>query len=264
MSARPVSRLIALLTDFGLQDGYVGIMKGVIAQINSQSPIIDITHQILPQDISAGQFCLMNAYPYFPPETVYISVIDPGVGSKRRAIAVQFPRGYYVGPDNGLVSGIFHREKAIAAVELTNPNYWRVSHPSLTFQGRDIFAPVGAYLATGVQLKKLGNTLPIEQLIQFPLSPLQQTETEIIGAIQYIDHFGNLIANIPQENIPFVPWQVQIKNSLIPLGKTYATVNQGELIAFIGSHGWLEIAVNRGNAQDKLGVTIGDNVIIHL
>lgn len=258
-----VGKPLVLTTDFGWRDGYVGIMKGVIAQINSQLRVIDLTHDIPPQNIAAARFCLMNAYPYFPPETVHVAVVDPGVGSQRRAITVQFAEGYFVGPDNGLISGILNFSPAIQAVELTNNSYWRVPHPSKTFHGRDIFAPVAAHLASGVPLEDLGDPIAVESLVSLPLPAIAQTPKSITGCIQYIDIFGNLITNIPQSlcleysaTIQFI----KIGNQHIPLGKTYSDVALGNAIALIGSHGWLEIAVNSGNAQKALTVSVGDLV----
>lgn len=254
--------LIALLTDFGLNDGYVGIMKGVIANIAPQAQLIDISHQIPPQSVLSGRFCLMNAYPYFPCGTIYLCVIDPGVGSQRRGIAVKLQKGYYVGPDNGLISGILSLDQAIIAVNLTNSQYWRVSNPSYTFHGRDIFASVAAYLAKGVDLKELGEEIPLKSLQTSLIPEIKQTETEIQGFIQYIDHFGNVITNINADHLLKPSWQLQIQQKMIPQGMTYASVKQGELVALVGSHGWLEIAVSGGSAKEKLGVKIGDQIVV--
>ncbi len=256
--------LIALLSDFGEQDGYVGVMKGVIAKINPQLRVIDITHQIPPQNVAAGRFCLMNAYPYFPDGTVYVAVVDPGVGSRRRGIAVQVDKSYLVGPDNGLFSGVLSLEKAIAAVELTNPQYWRVPTPSLTFHGRDIFASVGAYLASGVSLDKIGTPIALDSLVELSLRGVQITEGKIGGCIQYIDHFGNLITNIPAESVRDKHWSVQIGENIIVSGLIYNDVASGELVALKGSHGWIEIAVNGGSAQKQLQANWGTEVDVFL
>lgn len=255
-------KTIALMTDFGLKDGYVGVMKGIMTMISPQSRIIDISHQIPPQNVAAGRFCLMNAYPYFPPETVFVGVVDPGVGSERRGIGVKLEKGYYIGPDNGLISGILRVDTVIKAVNLTNSQYWRVSPPSFTFHGRDIFAPVAAYLAKGVELEQLGNEINPDSLQQLSLEKIQVTSTQIKGCVQYIDSFGNLITNIYQDQILADRWQVKIKNKIIPQGTTYATLKRGKFISLIGSHGWLEIAVNGGNAQEKLGVKIGEKIML--
>ena len=153
------NRIITLLTDFGLSDVYVGVMKGTIAQINPQLKVIDITHQIPSQNIAAARFCLMTAFAYFPPGTVHVAVVDPGVGSKRRPVAIKCANCFLVGPDNGLFSGVLSRESARSSVELTNSQYWRTPQPSSTFHGRDIFAAAGAHLANGVALEDLGEAI---------------------------------------------------------------------------------------------------------
>lgn len=256
------NRIITLLTDFGLRDSYVGILKGVIAQIDPLATVIDITHQIPPQNVTAGRFCLMNAYPYFPSGTVHVAVVDPGVGSQRRAIAVQFEQGYLVAPDNGLISGVLSFSKAIAAVSLTNTAYWRVPNPSSTFHGRDIFASVGAYLARGIPLQVLGDTIDPDSLVQLPLASYQIHPEKIIGTIQYIDTYGNLITNIPANAVDGKKWSIYIKESSIEQGKTYNDVAVGEAVSLIGSHNWVEIAVNGGDAQAQLNLNWGDSVSI--
>ena len=252
--------LITLLSDFGAQDVYVGVMKGVIAQINPGLQVIDLTHLIPPQNIAAGRFCLMSAYSYFPASTVHVAVVDPGVGSQRRGVAVKFAGGYFVGPDNGLLSGVFSLSPVQAAVELTNPDYWRSPHPSSTFHGRDIFAPVGAYLASGVSIEQLGNPIAPDSLVQLSLL-YQQSEAEINGCIQYIDTFGNLITNIPAAAVRG-SWSVKVKDIFIPSGQTYSDLQVGELIALGGSHGWVEIAVNGGSAQSRLQLDWGDSIAV--
>lgn len=246
------SKGITLLTDFGLSDVYVGVMKGVIAHINPTLPVVDLTHQIPPQNIAAGRFCLMNAVPYFPAGTVHIAVVDPGVGSYRRAIAVEFAGGFLVGPDNGLFSGVLSQSPAVAAVELTNPEYWRTPAPSSTFHGRDIFAPAGAYLATGIPLTKLGKTIDPKTLIKLSFPACVPSETEIAGTIQYIDHFGNLVTNIPGNYVEGKSWVVVAGSLTIPSVHTYSDAPPGTLLALIGSHGWVEIALSGGSAELKL------------
>jgi len=258
--------VVTLLSDFGDRDIYVGVMKGVIAQINARLRVIDLTHQILPQNISAARFCLMNAYPYFPKGTVHIAVVDPGVGSKRRAIAVEFAQGFLVGPDNGIFSGILSQKQAIAAVELTNLNYWRTTEPSSTFHGRDIFAPVGANLASGVAIQELGQEIDPASLVQLDIGECKQTTTGVTGSIQYIDHFGNLVSNIPLSYVQGKTWCVQVRGLTIPGCETYSDVKLGEAIALVGSHGWVEIAINSGNAQSQLQINLQDGleVIVQL
>jgi len=256
----PVNRIITLLTDFGLTDVYIGVMKGVIAQINPTLTVIDLTHEIPPQNIAAARFCLMNAVSYFPDQTVHIAVVDPGVGSKRRAVGIEFANGFLVGPDNGLFSGVLDQTPAISAVELTNFQYWRTSTPSATFHGRDIFAAVGAHLASGVTLAELGTVINPETLVKLPLRESQEIEGVIIGCIQYIDRFGNLITNIPSHLVSGQNWSVEIAGKKIDAKKTYSDSAIGNLIALVGSHGWVEIAINNGNAQSKLKIKYGDQV----
>ncbi|MEM8721938.1 MAG: SAM-dependent chlorinase/fluorinase [Cyanobacteria bacterium P01_G01_bin.39] len=260
-------RLITLLTDFGDRDVYVGVMKGVIAQIAPQSQVIDLTHQIPPQNLLAARFALLNAYPYFPQDAIHVAVVDPGVGSQRRGIALKLNRGYLVCPDNGLCSGILDSaisfagtRSVIAAVELTNECYWRLPNPSNTFHGRDIFAPVAAHLANGVSFKELGQAIELESLVRLDLPSLEVNQSEIRGYIQDIDGFGNLITNIPGDLVTHKSWQIIIKNIEINSGKTYSNVIEGEVVSLIGSHGWVEIAINGGDAARQLKLTWQDRV----
>lgn len=253
--------VLTLLTDFGLSDVYVGVMKGTIAQINPRIPVIDLTHQIPPQNIAMARFHLMSAFPYFPKGTVHVAVVDPGVGGSRRAIAVQLESAFLVGPDNGIFSGVLSQHRAMAAVELTNPHYWHTPNPSSTFHGRDIFAPVGAHLATGVLLAKLGNLIDPASLVQFPLPEAVETSSGVRGVIQAIDRFGNLITNIPGDRLPQA-WSIRIEDQVYPGRKTYAESKHGEILGLVGSHGWVEIAVNGGNAQKQLGLLVGSAINI--
>ncbi|MFM7382620.1 MAG: S-adenosyl-l-methionine hydroxide adenosyltransferase family protein [Microcystaceae cyanobacterium] len=259
----PRPNRIVLLTDFGEQDGYVGIMKGVIAQTAPNCPVIDLSHRIPPQDIGAGRFCLANAYRYFPQGSIFVAVVDPGVGSDRRSIAVEFAQGYFVGPDNGLISGILENSPARRAIHLTNRHYWRIPQPSFTFQGRDIFASVAAHLAQGVPFTDLGETLPVEDLVTFPLLSVVIMPQTVQGCLQYIDQFGNLISNIPVSCLTDAPWSVQFKHQQIPGGQSYHQVPIGTAIALGGSHGWLEIAINQGHAQQQFAAQVGDELTVY-
>lgn len=253
---------ITLLTDFGDRDGYVGVMKGVIAGICPDARLIDLTHDIPPQNLAAARFTLLNAYAYFPAGTVHVVVVDPGVGTTRRAIALQIPQGYLVGPDNGVLSGVFDHvpPEDIKAVELTEPHYWRSPQPSHTFHGRDIFAPVAAHLAAGVALAALGDSLDPQTLTRIAIPPAEITPHQIIGSIQHSDHFGNLITTIPAAAIADQNWVMQVGAVKIPVGKAYGEVALGHAIALVGSHGWVEIAVNSSSAQARLRLIIGDEV----
>jgi len=248
----PENRIVTLLSDFGLSDVYVGVMKGVIAQINSSLTVVDLTHQIPPQNIAAARFNLMNAYPYFPVGTVHIAVVDPGVGSQRRAIALQLDAGFLVGPDNGLFTGILNQNPVVAAVELTNSDYWRTPTPSTTFHGRDIFASVGAHLASGVPLEQLGKVIDAATLVQLAIPERTPIAGGIVGCIQYIDHFGNLVTNIPAADVQGKTWSVAVGNRIILGSETYSDRELGDIVALVGSHGWVEIAVNGGSAHSTL------------
>lgn len=256
--------LITLLTDFGLSDVYVGVMKGVIATINPTLKVIDLTHNIPPQNIAAARFNLMSAYAYFPPDTVHIAVVDPGVGSQRPCIAIQLNNGFLVGPDNGLFSGVLRQNSIVKTVELTNPQYWRTALPSKTFHGRDIFAAVGAHLASGVLIEDLGEIIEPSNLVQLEIREPLQNGQEISGYIQYIDHFGNLITNISSDQVQGKTWSVVIDQQPILGSPTYSSSQVGEIVALISSEGWLEIAVNGGNAQSQLQLNWGEKVQVIL
>lgn len=252
---------IVLLTDFGLQDSYVGVMKGVIASICPTVPCLDLTHGIPPQQVVAASLCLSQAHAYFPDGSIFLCVVDPGVGSQRRAIAVECDRSFYVGPDNGLGSGLWRDQGIKQCVQLTNSPYWRTPNPSETFHGRDIFAPVAAHIANGVDLAQLGNPLDAADLVQLPAAPLSVTADAITGVIVHSDHFGNLISNIPASLLT-PACHVYYQDRRLPWGQCYADQAPGQPLALIGSHGFLEIAVNGGNAQAFFHSQIGDRLVI--
>jgi S-adenosyl-L-methionine hydrolase (adenosine-forming) len=252
--------LITLLTDFGGADGYVGTIEGVIACINPQIRPIHLSHDIPAQNLTAASFCLANCYDYFPQDTVHLAIVDPGVGSRRRAIAVKIDRGYFVVPDNGLLTGVLGRSPALKAVELTNSKYWRTTKPSLTFHARDIFAPVAAHLVSGVEIEALGRSIDPDSLHKLASSEIEITATGIKGSIQYIDRFGNLMTNIPVTAISNKSWSIRLPDLLIPQAVTYSSVDRGLPLALISSGGWLEIGINCGNASEILRLTWGDEI----
>jgi hypothetical protein len=264
MTGKAAAGIITLLTDFGSEDVYVGVLKGIIATINPQAQVIDLTHQIPPQNIWAGRFCLMTAVPFFPAGTVHLAVVDPGVGSARRAIAIQIPAGFLVGPDNGLFSGVLSQTPALAAIELNHPTYWRTHTPSFTFHGRDLFAPVAAHLASGTPFLEVGSAIDPASLVTLPDLFFQATNEGVTGVIQAIDRFGNLISTIPAAAVQDRHWSVQIHDQVIPAGQTYGDSTPGEPIALIGSHGWVEVAINQGSAQQHLGCHWGEEIRIVL
>lgn len=260
---------LTLLSDFGLSDCYVGVMKGAITQVNPALTVIDLTHQIPPQNIALARFALMTAFPYFPDGTVHVAVVDPGVGGSRRAIALAVgedaaqPSGFLVGPDNGLFSGVLTMHPVIAAVELTMPQYWRSPKLSATFHGRDLFAPVGAHLASGVPLNDVGQSIASETLVSLdvPQCLLEEARSaighhsyRITGCVQAIDHFGNLITNIPGTHVLDTEWSLSVNGETVPGSTAYSDHPPGTLLAIVGSHGWVEIAVNGGSAQARLRI----------
>jgi S-adenosyl-L-methionine hydrolase (adenosine-forming) len=255
-------RVITLLTDFGLEDGYVAAMKGVVATIAPEARLVDITHLVPPQDIASGRFRLLTVAPYFPPGTIHLAVVDPGVGTARRAVAIHATSGsYFVGPDNGLLSGALETDPPIAAVELNEPRFWRTPTPSATFHGRDVFAPVAAHLARGVDLAAVGSSIPPATLVRLELAQLEMLAGGAEGAVQAVDRFGNLISNVPGSMLgDRSRWSASIRGHTVPGHRTYGEAQVGEALALVGSHGFVEIAVRRGNARIALGAGVGDPV----
>ncbi|HMO59360.1 MAG TPA: SAM-dependent chlorinase/fluorinase [Roseiflexaceae bacterium] len=260
--------IITLTTDFGLIDSYVGTMKGVMLGIAPTSRLIDITHAIEPQNLHQAAYILHSFYRYYPAGSVHLAVIDPGVGSSRRAIALQTPTATFVAPDNGVLTYIWRDllaeigREACHLVELDQRDYW-LPHVSKTFHGRDIFAPVAAHLAAGVAIEKLGT--PIATLTEAALEqPTRGRNGELIGRIIHVDTFGNCITNIRPRHIGDVGHTdllVQIIDQhIVGLKHTYAEGAVGDLIALIGSSDHLELAVRNGSAAKRLGVGIGDQV----
>lgn len=264
--------IITLLTDFGMHDPYVGVMKGVILGINPDVRLVDLTHEIAPQDIRGGAWALASAAPYFPHDTVHLVVVDPGVGSARRAIAAHLGKLYFVGPDNGLVSFIWHylsdAERAGAVfIELTNPRY-RLPDTSMTFHGRDIFAPAAAQLSAGLPIEELGPVIGAEPgsangIILIDMPRVERQGTALVGTIIAIDHFGNAISTISAADLRTLGGtpSVQIGQTRIPtISRTYAAVPDGQPLALTGSSGYLEVAVRNGDAARRLGISLGDSI----
>jgi S-adenosylmethionine hydrolase len=263
--SRPV---VALLTDFGLSDGYVGVMKGVIAAINSDIHTIDITHDIAPQNIASGAWILAVSYRYFPKQTVFVCVVDPGVGSSRRAIAVHAGDWFFVGPDNGLFSYVLAEQPVHAAVVLSNPLY-HLMQVSVTFHGRDIFAPTSAHLARGVPVSELGTPINPAALQRIDIAPPVCQGNRIDASIVHVDHFGNLISNIPLTLVPelFSPLPVgQQRKILFPTLGTVVehrsrffaeALDDGQAFIYEDSSGYVGIAVRNGNAARTIGAGSG-------
>ena len=256
--------IITLLTDFGTKDHYVASMKGAILNINPRCLLIDITHQVNPQDIEEGAFILANSYSYFPKGTIHLSVVDPGVGGIRKPILVMTQQYFFVGPDNGLFRLVAQREKIKQVVVLTQRKYF-LSQISSTFHGRDIFAPVAAHLSLGVKPKAFGYEIksPKELGSRIPFVK----EGKLFGEILHIDAFGNVISNIDGEKLfRFVQsrsFAIRAGRKVISgLKKGYWEGKKGEPIALLGSGGFVEISVGEGNAQKILKVKRGDPIVI--
>ncbi len=259
-----INRIITLTTDFGLRDGFIGMMKGVILGINPDATIIDITHNIAPQNIEQGAFLFANAFKYFPANTIHVVVVDPGVGSARRPMAAQVGKTIFVAPDNGVLSRAIDRLKlSPRVVHLNKSEYW-LPHVSYTFHSRDIFAPVAAHLSLGVPLESLGK--PMTDWVRLShFNASRRTGNEIVGRVVHIDRFGNLITNIGEEmfaGLDHANVVVTIRNqSARGIKSTYSAVGQGEVLALISSSGTVEIAIRDGNAAQSLEAQLGDQVI---
>lgn len=258
--------IITLTTDFGLDDAYVAIMKGVILRIAPQVRIIDYTHGIKPGNIIEAAYLLRSGYRYFPRGTTHVVVVDPGVGSRRRAMALQTPDATFVGPDNGIFSLVIEDAQHLwgrppQMVELTEARFW-LPQISATFHGRDIFAPVGAHIASGTPLAALGRPLS-DPVLAKRTTPLPLDGQTLQGRIIHVDRFGNCITNITTEHLdsygigPRLVIEI-IDQQIQGLYRTYSDGPSGIPIALIGSSGHLEIAVPNGNAAQHLGVDIGD------
>ena len=251
-------KIIALLTDFGTKDYFVGAMKGVILSINPNANIVDITHEIEPQNIASAAFTLRACYKNFPPRTIFVVVVDPGVGSNRKAILVETADYYFIAPDNGLLSFIFSERKDFKVFELTEEKFF-AAKVSATFHGRDVFAPVAANLTNGVQSAEFGlQTKDYIQLDEY--APHVESNESIVGEIIHIDRFGNLITNLKQENLPdeFV---AEVNNTKInKLLNYFAEAEKSELFMIFGSAGFLEIVAFQDSAADLLGANVGAKI----
>ena len=277
-----MGRIIALLTDFGVKDTYVGVMKGVMIQIFSEVNFIDLTHTIAPQHVRKAALALLSAYRFFPQNTVFLVVVDPGVGGSRRPIAVDAGGYVFVAPDNGVLSYVLAECEHYQAVELRNTEY-HLLPTSQTFHGRDVFSPVAAHLASGISLDQLGPV--VDDLKHVAVPNLTLSHTAIWGEVMHIDHFGNVVTSIGQfvwDDAQFVTLHPRfaVENprqfaadqlsvnvsgkSIQGLRQTYGAVAPGESLALIGSSGFLELAVNQGDGAEHLGISIGDKIQVQM
>jgi S-adenosyl-L-methionine hydrolase (adenosine-forming) len=264
--------IVAILTDFGTSDPYVGVMKGVILSRCPAAQCIDLTHKIAPQNVRQASYLLQMAYRYFPPHTVFLAVVDPGVGTSRHPLAIATAQDYFVGPDNGIFSGVLAQTPMIEAVVLSTP-----AVASQTFHGRDVFAPAAAALANGAAISTLGTPISEVQCEDW-LRPTV-TESAVRGEVIHIDHFGNAITSIgacrwsvdgrlvveagDRAVLTLEPSTCEVrigKQHIEQVVATYGLTRQGSALALISSDGQLEIAVNGGSAAQQLQIQIGDAV----
>lgn len=270
--------VITLTTDFGTGDAYVASIKGVILTINPKALIVDICHSVEPQNILQAAFILSTAHHYFPEGTIHLAIVDPGVGSQRKAVILKTPSAFFLTPDNGVLSYIVNEldttpaEPAthippnpeprklgaeIEAVAITNPDYWH--HPvSTTFHGRDIFAPVAAHISLGVPLQEFGDS--ISHISTFPIPrPYHDAKSNLIGRVLHIDNFGNLITNIRKSHLPGEKITIAVGNQNIHGVSQFYAEGEG-LAAIIGSSGYLEISLKNGNAATFLRAKVGGEI----
>jgi S-adenosylmethionine hydrolase len=256
LKSRPI---ITLTSDFGTKDGYTGQIKGVISSICPEAKVIDISNEIEPFNLSSAAWTITSAYKYFPKGTIHLVVVDPQVGSKQRKILLESASETFIGPDNGIFSLLLAERSDFKAYEIDKKDYW-MAFVSTSFHTRDIFAPVAAHLASGVKACELATEIPLESLNNLPGHALTQEETSVTGSVIHIDRFGNLITNIPRERIRHNAQCFLEEVQIGQIKNTYSSVKVQEATAFTGSHGYLEIAVNQGNACEKFQAKTGTKV----
>ncbi len=253
--------VIALMTDFGLEDPFVGVMKGLIATICREARVIDLTHAITAQNVRQAAFHLDRSIGYFPDETIFVCVVDPGVGTTRQAIGVEAGPYRFIAPDNGLLTPVFKRWPDAKCHELTNANY-QLPNPSATFHGRDLFSPAAAHLAAGTPIETFGSAIDVAECKRIELwqnRPIEDGKGWT-GEIIATDHFGNLITSFEAEMmLDSSDWKVKTGSSEpLPIVRTYGEVEQGKPLAYIGSSGMIEISIRNGNASAEFGIGEGD------
>jgi S-adenosyl-L-methionine hydrolase (adenosine-forming) len=257
--------IVTLTTDFGLSEPYAGIMKGVILNINPEATVVDLSNDIKPFDILEGALAIAHSYRYFPPRTIHVVVVDPGVGSARRPLLAAAGGHYFVAPDNGVLSLVFAREEDALVRHITSSHYF-LEPLSQTFHGRDIFAPVAAWLSRNVETEKFGE--PCADFVRFTMpEPKRINERLIKGVVLRVDRFGSLMTNITPANLPELftetppPFKIMVgKTEITSLKSAYSHGAPGEIFAILGSSGHLELAASRGSASHTLGVGKGAEV----
>jgi hypothetical protein len=254
-----VAPIVTLTTDFGTRDAYVAAMKGVVLGIARDARLVDVTHEVAPHDVTEGALALEAAAPWFPPGTVHLAVVDPGVGTTRRGLVVVGERALFVGPDNGLFTP-FLDEGGWGAFELEAPAY-RLRDVSRTFHGRDVFAPAAAHLAAGVAPERLGP--PVSDPVRLPWPTVREAAGTVAGTVLHVDRFGNLVTSIRAETFgTFSGVTVRMSGRALPFVGTYGDLEPGQAGALVGGSGRLEIAVREGSAATRLKASRGTPVVV--
>ncbi|HSW38659.1 MAG TPA: SAM-dependent chlorinase/fluorinase [Acidobacteriota bacterium] len=250
--------IITLLTDFGTRDHFVGAMKGVMLKLNPALVFVDISHEIPPQDIYAGSYTLGNCCFYYPPGTIHLAVVDPGVGSARRALAVSAGGSFFVAPDNGLLTHVMQSCGGFVAHEITAEHYYN-KPVAVTFHGRDVFAPIAAWISRGIPLSQLGPAVTNPVRLQLP--EIKKVRDALIqGTIIAVDRFGNIVTNLKPEDVPRSFKLISGRTEVTVMRKTYGEGGPGEVFVVPGSTGYLEIAIRGGSAAEHLKLKAGDPV----
>jgi len=260
-----LARIVTLTTDFGLADNYAGVIKGVILTINPQAVLVDISHDIRPYDLLEGALAIAQAYRYFPPRTIHVVVVDPGVGSARRPLLTLADNHYFVAPDNGVLSLIFARAEDLLVRHITASHYF-LEPVSQTFHGRDVFAPCAAWLSREVEAEKFGD--PITDFVRFAFPPPKKVNERLLkGVVLRVDRFGSLMTNVTPADAPelFVenppPFKIIVgKAEVTRLNTYYSESAPGEVFAILGSSGYLEISAYRASAAQALAAAKGAEV----
>jgi S-adenosylmethionine hydrolase len=257
-----MAAIITLLTDFGLADAYAAVLHGVILGINPAATVVDLSHQVPPQDIPHAAFVLATAYRHFPVGTVHVVVVDPGVGGERAAVAAEAAGQRFVAPDNGVLSYALAGGWS-ALVRLTEPRYW-LPNPSRTFHGRDIFAPVAAHLSLGTPLSAMGG--PAADLVRLPQpTPVRRPDGVWVAHVIHVDRFGNLVTDLRPDPalLPELAGAQVHGRFVAAVVRTYADVPSGAPAILAGSEGYLEIAIRDGDARSELEADVGDEVLFY-